>query len=54
MSGRLVGGIGLLLMAAYTLFLAVKIGSAVLIAIVIVVIAMAGVDLWQEAFKRQG
>ena len=41
-------------MAAYFLFLAVKIGSAALIVIVLAVIAMAGVDLWQEAFKRQG
>jgi hypothetical protein len=45
--------IGLLLMAAYTLFLAVRIGEAVLIVIVLAVIAMAALDVWQEAFRRR-
>jgi len=53
MNARLAGVIGLLLIAAYTLFLAVKIGSAVLIVIVLAVIAMAGADVWQEAFQRR-
>jgi hypothetical protein len=54
MSVRITGIVGLLLMAFYTLFLATKIGSMMLLAIVAAVIAMAAIDVWQEGWGRNG
>ena len=52
MGNRVAAVIGILLVAAYTLFLSLKIGAGVLIAIVLAVLAMAIADAWQGAFRN--
>jgi len=51
MEDRIAAALGFLLMAAFVLFLAFKIGEPPLIIIAVVVVAMAAVDVWQNGIR---
>ena len=46
--------VGLLLMAAFVLYLAFAIGALPLVIIAVVVVAMAAVDVWESGLRDNG